>query len=90
MISDTSRREFIKLSGMLVVGVAAAGREVLAQAAGPYQDLDFRQLDSWIVIRQDNTATFYVGKTDPGRAPAPRSARSCRTSSTWPTTPRAW
>jgi len=67
MISDTSRREFIKLSGMLVVGVAAAGRDVLGQAAGPYQDLDFRQLDSWIVIRQDNTATFYVGKTDLGQ-----------------------
>jgi nicotinate dehydrogenase subunit B len=67
MISDPSRREFIKLSGMLVVGIAAAGRDVLGQAAGPYQDLDFRQLDSWIVIRQDNTATFYVGKTDLGQ-----------------------
>ena len=67
MISDTSRREFIKLSGMLVVGVAAAGRDVLGQAAGPYQDLDFRQLDSWIVIREDNTATFFVGKTDLGQ-----------------------
>ena len=35
--------------------------------AGPYPDLDFRQLDSWIVIREDNTATFYVGKTDLGQ-----------------------
>ena len=69
MISDTSRREFIKLSGMLVVGIAATGRDVLGQAAagGPYQDPDFHQLDSWIVIRQDNTATFYVGKTDLGQ-----------------------
>ena len=69
MISDTSRREFIKLSGMLVVGVAAAGRDLAAQApaGGPYADPDFRQLDSWIVIRQDNTATFYVGKTDLGQ-----------------------
>src|SRR6187431_1242405 len=68
MISDTSRREFIKLSGMLVVGVAATGREpLLGQSAGPYADPDFRQLDSWVVIRQDNTATFYVGKTDLGQ-----------------------
>ena len=68
MISDTSRREFIKLSGMLVVGIAAAGREpLLGQSAGPYSDPDFRQLDSWVVIRQDNTATFYVGKTDLGQ-----------------------
>ena len=36
-------------------------------APGPYPDPDFRQLDSWIVIRQDNTATFYVGKTDLGQ-----------------------
>ena len=25
------------------------------------------QIDSWIVIHPDNTATFYVGKTDPGQ-----------------------
>ena len=34
---------------------------------GPYPDVDFRQLDSWIVIREDNTATFFVGKTDLGQ-----------------------
>ncbi len=34
---------------------------------GPYPDPDFRQLDSWIVIHEDNTATFYVGKTDCGQ-----------------------
>ena len=38
-----------------------------AQAAGPYPDPNFRQLDSWIVIHEDNTATFYVGKTDCGQ-----------------------
>ena len=42
----------------------AAGR---AARAGPYPDPDFRQLDSWIVIRENNTATFYVGKTDLGQ-----------------------
>jgi CO/xanthine dehydrogenase Mo-binding subunit len=34
---------------------------------GPYPDPDFKQLDSWIVIHQDNTATFSVGKTDCGQ-----------------------
>ncbi|MDP2389527.1 MAG: hypothetical protein Q8N52_04295, partial [Acidobacteriota bacterium] len=69
-----ARRDFIKTTGMLVVGIAASG-EVLfgggnpflglpGQAAGPYPDPDFLQLDSWIVIRADNTATFFVGKTD--------------------------
>jgi nicotinate dehydrogenase subunit B len=69
----TTRRDFLKTSGMLVVGVSAmsvAHAHLFAageQAAGPYPDPDFRQLDSWIVIREDNTATFYVGKTDLGQ-----------------------
>jgi CO/xanthine dehydrogenase Mo-binding subunit len=65
----TTRRDFIKTSGVLVVGLSVAGDLVLdAQGgAGPYPDLDYRQLDSWIVIRQDDTATFFVGKTDLGQ-----------------------
>jgi CO/xanthine dehydrogenase Mo-binding subunit len=71
----TSRRDFLKTSGMLVVGLGVAPMtlaEPLAAgaaqgAAGPYPDPDFRQLDSWVVIREDNTATFFVGKTDLGQ-----------------------
>ncbi|HJU42694.1 MAG TPA: molybdopterin cofactor-binding domain-containing protein [Vicinamibacterales bacterium] len=75
-----SRREFIKTSGYLIVsgsallsGGALAAEDlgslvgVGAQGVGPYPDPDFRQLDSWIVIRSDNTATFFVGKTDLGQ-----------------------
>jgi CO/xanthine dehydrogenase Mo-binding subunit len=70
-----SRRDFLKSSGLLVVSIAAAplAASLDAQApatprgAGPYPDPDFRQLDSWIVIREDDTATFYVGKTDLGQ-----------------------
>jgi CO/xanthine dehydrogenase Mo-binding subunit len=81
--STPSRREFLKTSGRLVVGFTAAAQAAplaaLAQqepaggsppsvsSGGPYPDPDFRQLDSWIVIHQDNTATFYVGKTDLGQ-----------------------
>lgn len=69
---SSSRRDFLKTSGMLVVGatVMAIGKPLAAQgtaAAGPYPDLDFRQLDSWIVIHENNTATFHVGKTDLGQ-----------------------
>src|SRR4030095_6310217 len=86
-----TRRDFLKKSGLLVVsfGAAAAGAGSLLmrggvgaaavqQAAGPYPDPDYRQLDSWIVIRQDNTATFYVGKTDlgPGTGTALRQIMS--------------
>ena len=64
---STSRRDFLKASGALVVSVSVntlAGGRALAQAAGegPYPDPDHLQLDTWIVIHPDNTATFFVGK----------------------------
>ena len=69
-----SRREFLKTSGMLIVGIgaAAAAAPFVAEAGaqtprGLYPDPDYHQLDSWIVIHQDNTATFFVGKTDCGQ-----------------------
>jgi CO/xanthine dehydrogenase Mo-binding subunit len=70
---STSRRNFLKSSGALVVSVsigAIPGGNALAALAGaadPYPDPDFRQLDTWIVIHPDNTATFFVGKTDGGQ-----------------------
>jgi nicotinate dehydrogenase subunit B len=71
-----TRRDFFKSSGMLVVGIStmSLANPLSVEAAqgsssgpGPYPDPDYKQLDSWIVIRQDNTATFYVGKTDLGQ-----------------------
>jgi CO/xanthine dehydrogenase Mo-binding subunit len=66
-----TRRDFLKTSGILVVSAGlhtVANRPASAQSpAGPYPDRDFRQLDSWIVLHQDDTATFYVGKTDCGQ-----------------------
>lgn len=69
-----SRRELLKRSGYLIVSggvLSLAPERLLAQLSGsqtgPYPDPDFLQLDSWIVIRADNTATFFVGKTDLGQ-----------------------
>jgi nicotinate dehydrogenase subunit B len=69
-----SRRGFLASSGALVVTLTAStlpGARALAQAAGagagPYPDPDFLKLDTWIVIHPDNTATFFVGKTDGGQ-----------------------
>jgi nicotinate dehydrogenase subunit B len=68
-----TRREFLKTSGLLIASVGALSLSddeiytLSAQAGGPYVDPDYLQLDSWIVIRPDNTATFFVGKTDLGQ-----------------------
>src|SRR5580698_7494304 len=72
---NTSRRNLLKSAGMLVVSFAAAGASPFASpanaqtpaSADPYPDVDFRQVDSWIVIHEDGSATFYVGKTDCGQ-----------------------
>jgi nicotinate dehydrogenase subunit B len=66
----TSRRDLLKSAGLLVVSFAGIAPRADAQAApvaAPYPDVDFHQLDSWIVIHDDNSATFYVGKTDCGQ-----------------------
>ncbi|MBI3263257.1 MAG: twin-arginine translocation signal domain-containing protein [Acidobacteria bacterium] len=74
-----SRRDFLKTSGLFVVSFGAAAvasprltqpsvdAQAVPDGVGPYPDPDFRQLDSWIVMHEDNTATFYVGKTDLGQ-----------------------
>ena len=69
----TTRRHFLKTSGLLIASVGALSLSnddiftLAAQGAGPYPDPNYLQLDSWIVIRPDNTATFFVGKTDLGQ-----------------------
>src|SRR6478609_7540786 len=73
---STHRRGFLKSAGLLVVSFATGGgalaqnsasAQPVGQLTGPYPDPDFRQLDSWIVIHENNTATFYLGKTDAGQ-----------------------
>src|SRR5688572_3090395 len=67
------RRDFIRTSSILAVRLVAtqAGLKTRLYAgqipAGPYPDPDCPQLDSWIVIKAHNTATFFVGKTDLGQ-----------------------
>ncbi len=73
----THRRGFLKSAGLLAVSFGAFGAATITEAdaqsngaaggPGPYHDPDFRQIDSWIAIHENNTATFYVGKTDPGQ-----------------------
>jgi len=72
-ILTTNRRSFLKSAGMLAVTFGVDAGVLLTEVDGQtsnavtYPDPDFRQLDSWIVIHENNTATFYVGKTDCGQ-----------------------
>src|SRR2546425_9038395 len=63
----TSRRTFLKSAGgFLLVGYSRGGASLgtVLQADGFYWGPGFKQLHSWVVIYQDNTATVYVRKTD--------------------------
>jgi len=63
-----SRRSLLKSAGLFVVSFSPLATPVNGQTpAGPYPDVDYRQVDSWIVIHEDGSATFYVGKTDCGQ-----------------------
>jgi nicotinate dehydrogenase subunit B len=70
---QASRRGFLLGSGAVVISLAVPmlppSNALGAQAAnpGPFPDPDFLQLDTWIVIHPNNTATFFVGKTDGGQ-----------------------
>src|SRR4051794_2867268 len=72
-LHGTSRRKFLRTSGLFVVSLSSGVRGAdtdggtAKKTRGLYPDPDFRQLDSWIVIHSDGTATFYVGKTDCGQ-----------------------
>src|SRR5437868_14577399 len=67
--TTTSRRSLLKSAGLFVVSLSGTGStaQTTAQVSGPYPDPNYKQLDSWIAIHEDNTATFYVGKTDCGQ-----------------------
>ncbi|MES1260475.1 MAG: hypothetical protein ABUS49_01975, partial [Acidobacteriota bacterium] len=65
-VLSTHRRGFLRTAGLLLVGFAAPSSPA-ADGPGPYPVVDPQKLDSWIVIHENNTATFYVGKTDPGQ-----------------------
>jgi CO/xanthine dehydrogenase Mo-binding subunit len=65
-----TRREFLKAGGALVVGfglrdvVFAQGPAARGTIAGPP---DAKQIDTWLAIHADNTATVYVGFAELGQ-----------------------
>jgi nicotinate dehydrogenase subunit B len=63
-----TRRDFMKTGGALVVGFTL--RDALcaqAPAASAARSLDLKQLDTWLAIHADNTATIYIGFAELGQ-----------------------
>jgi CO/xanthine dehydrogenase Mo-binding subunit len=66
------RREFLAAGGALVVGfslaawtnVARAAERARGSTAGPP---DAKQIDTWLAINADNTATLYIGFVELGQ-----------------------
>jgi len=66
------RREFLVAGGALVVGFSLATRINVARAAEPARGAkpgppDPKQIDTWLAIHADNTATLYIGFVELGQ-----------------------
>ena len=67
-----SRRDFIKTSGVLVVGLSTPSiLEPFTVGQGPFDThrshIDPDKLDSWLAVAADGTVTAYTGKCDLGQ-----------------------
>jgi len=66
------RRDLLKTGGSLLIGLTvgwkASGQasDYVAFATGPDQP-DMKQLDTWLAIHADNTATIFIGFTELGQ-----------------------
>src|ERR1043165_1318551 len=61
----STRRDFLKTGGALVVGFSL-GDTLLGQTPQA-RSLDLRQVDTWLAIHADNTATVYIGFAELGQ-----------------------
>ena len=61
-----TRRDFLKTGGALVIGFRLNAQGPPGAAPQPGVP-DMRQIDTWIAIHADNTATFYVGFCELGQ-----------------------
>src|SRR5215813_1541464 len=63
----STRRDFMKTGGALIVGFSL-GDTLLGQTApAAARSLDLRQVDTWLAIHADNSATVYIGFAELGQ-----------------------
>ncbi|HXW62449.1 MAG TPA: molybdopterin cofactor-binding domain-containing protein [Candidatus Acidoferrales bacterium] len=75
--SPLPRREFLKTGGALVIGLSLRGAIIDARAAQDAAGVGMRgavagppdpkQIDTWLAIHSDNTATVYIGYVELGQ-----------------------
>jgi nicotinate dehydrogenase subunit B len=65
----SSRRDFLKTGGALVVGFSLGPELYSQQGSDPTspRSLDLKQIDTWLAIHNDNTATIYIGFAELGQ-----------------------
>src|SRR5216683_1036233 len=66
----SSRRDFFKSAGVLMVGFSMAGKNGKLAAQNPINPtglVDATQVDSWITIAADDSITVYSGKIEFGQ-----------------------
>jgi len=68
--TSSSRRDFLKTAGALIVGFNMGGKNGQLAAQSPINPsglVDATQVDSWITIGADETITVYSGKIEFGQ-----------------------
>jgi len=78
----STRREFLKTGGALVIGFSLRD-ELFGQQRGTPPGPDLGQIDTWIAIHSDNTATVHIGFCELGQVPPRPCHRSLPRSSIW-------
>jgi CO/xanthine dehydrogenase Mo-binding subunit len=63
----STRREFIKSGGALVVGFSLGDTLFGQGPVAAARSLDLKQVDTWLAIHADNTATIYIGFAELGQ-----------------------
>jgi CO/xanthine dehydrogenase Mo-binding subunit len=67
----STRRDFMKTGGALVVGLTLGDTLLAQQSPGSgsaaARSLDLKQIDTWLAIHADNTATIYIGFAELGQ-----------------------
>jgi CO/xanthine dehydrogenase Mo-binding subunit len=64
---DSSRRDFLKTAGVMMVGFSAAASTAKGQSPiNPSGNVDATQLDNWVAIGADESITVLAGKIEMG------------------------